>query len=158
MVKRCFVYNCRTGRKSDRNNEQKYSLFKAPSDKFLLEKWRESVPLRERELNSNDRICAKHFEKRYILPRFQQSIYGDFYEDHIRPKLTPDAVPTIFYDSESQVISIKSPKSLNEVPNTPSTISQLLRTRVEVNENDTVPICFKCLLGKCIQHAVFTAK
>lgn len=153
MVKRCYVYNCSTGKKSDRNNEQKYSLFKAPNDKFLLEKWREYVPIKDRELNSNDRICAKHFEKRYILPRYQQSRYGDFYEDHIRPKLTPDAVPTLFNDSECQIITLKSSKS-NEVPHTPPSISKLFLTHVEVNENDTVPICFKCLLGKCNQHII----
>lgn len=145
MVKRCFVYKCPTGRKV-KDGEYRYSLFKAPNDIDLLEEWRRYVPTRERELNSNDRICEKHFEKRYVMPRFQQSRYGDFYEDCVRPKLTPDAVPTLFDGAD-----VKSLKYSNE--NCVSTKApSLILPPVEVNENDVVFVCYNCLLEKCPAH------
>lgn len=152
MVKRCFVSNCKTGRKSDRNNEYKFSLFKAPNDEILLEKWRMSIPERERELNSQDRICEKHFEKRYVMPRWQQSRYGDYYEDHIRPKLTPDAVPTLFPDVDPK--RTMTQKVSNEVMLQKSNSFEL--PEVEVNESDCVPVCYKCLIKKCSLHIIFS--
>lgn len=150
MVKSCFVFNCKTGRKSDRNTEHKYSLFKAPNDVALFEKWRNIVPLRERELKSNDRICEKHFEKRYVIPRFQETVYGDFFVDHIRPKLTPNAVPTIFPDTELRENPVFPLKQRNEKSDRP--VLEFLLPHIEVKESDTVPICYKCLLAKCSLH------
>lgn len=156
MVKRCFVPNCKTGRKSDRNNELKFSLFKAPNDLDLLQKWRDSVPRRERELSSKDCICEKHFEQHFVIPRWKQSKFGDFYEDHIRPKLTRDAVPTIFPDvnpnvSNTSLVKVATPhkdgsKSFSK------DVCNMKLPEVEVNENDIVPICYKCLIKKCSAH------
>lgn len=157
MVKRCFVIFCKTGCKSYRNNELKFSLFKAPNDEILLEKWREKIPLRERELNNQDRICEKHFEKRFVAPRWKQSRFGDdCYEDHIRPKLTPDAIPTIFPDADptGKPLAFKAQKGSGGYSVMIKNIALEL-PGVVVNENDYVPVCYKCLIKKCSSHIVY---
>ncbi|GFV48078.1 THAP-type domain-containing protein [Trichonephila clavipes] len=161
MVKKCYVLNCSTGRKSCK---EKFSLFKAPNNKDLLEEWRKQVPQKAKLLTSNDHICEKHFDQHHVISRWQPSIHNDFFQDHIRSKLKPNAVPTIFKniepndprifkyvpDSEKKNSCFESPQLTNKLNADYSSNKSL--DNVEASNSDFIPICFLCLLGKCECH------
>ncbi|GBM71231.1 hypothetical protein AVEN_113401-1 [Araneus ventricosus] len=164
MVKQCYVLKCPTGRKSCK---ERVSLFKAPNDIEMLEKWRHLVPQKERLLMSTDRICERHFKKKYVISRWQPSFIGDFYEDHHRSKLTVDAIPTIFENIDPKDPRIRKyvPQARNEASNSEnksvantSTIPEknifndALMKSIKVSELDSIPICFRCLIGMCKEH------
>ncbi|GFU32347.1 THAP-type domain-containing protein [Nephila pilipes] len=165
MGKKCYVLNCPTGRKSCK---EKFSLFKAPNDKDLLEEWRKLVPQKRKLLTSLDHICENHFEEHCVISRWQPSIRGDFYEDHIRSKLKPNAVPTIFKNIDpddprlfkfTSGLEKKNPGSLApQVTNQLNTDNCLIKSyldNVEVSNSDSVSICFGCLVGNCEFHSTY---
>ncbi|GFR27950.1 THAP-type domain-containing protein [Trichonephila clavata] len=166
MGKKCYVLNCPTGRKSC---NEKFSIFKAPNDKDLLEEWRKHVPQKAKLLTSNDHICEKHFDKHYVISRWQPSKHSDFFHDHIRSKLKPNAVPTIFKNIEPDdprifkyipdpekknpcpQLANKSPQLTNKL-NSDYCSNKSCQDNAEVSNSDFIPICFLCLLGTCECH------
>ncbi|KFM68976.1 hypothetical protein X975_13904, partial [Stegodyphus mimosarum] len=173
MGRRCFVLNCTTRAKV---GTEKVSLFRAPRDPVLFERWRLAVPFKGRCLAITDLICEKHFEKRFILPRWQKSVTnGDFVSDHFRPKLIPQAVPSIFPGvSQNKCANIFSVNNKCENKAVTNATNSLLMVKnaadhrlmdltntfigeIEVNDSDSVQICYKCLTGDCLTHIVFNS-
>lgn len=155
MVKKCYILNCPTGLKSCK---EKYSLFKAPKDEELLEKWRQSIPQKtSRVFRDNDYVCEKHFESKYVISRWQPSGIGDYFVDNIRSKLRPNAVPTLFPDVDKSDPRIEKyvpdPKPRYViVPSNNNTEDGYMYVDVEVSDSEYVPICFNCLVGSCCLH------
>lgn len=154
MVKKCYILNCPTGRKTC---QEKCSLFKAPKDEELLEKWRHSIPQKkDKVFRSVDYICEKHFESKCVISRFQPSGYGDYVVDNLRSKLKENAVPTLFSGvdkSDPQIVKYVpeiKPKYMVVPKNNED---NYVYVDVEVSDSDYVPICFSCLVGSCCLHS-----
>lgn len=153
MVKKCYVLNCPTGRKSCK---EKHSLFKAPKDEDLLEKWRHSIPQKKSKVfRDNDYVCERHFEPKCVISRWQPSGIGDYFVDNIRSKLTPNAVPTLFQglDKNDPGIEKYVPEPKYVIVPKNNADDGYMYVDVEVSDSDYVPICFNCLVGSCCLHA-----
>lgn len=97
MVRRCFVPFCNTGYRSCK---EKFSMFAAPKDDKLLEKWRRAIPKRHRALRTTDYVCEKHFEPELVCKEWTAHYKGHVLVNVPRKKvaLSRDAVPTRFPD------------------------------------------------------------
>ncbi|XP_049274415.1 uncharacterized protein LOC119401942 [Rhipicephalus sanguineus] len=100
MVRRCFVPFCNSGYRSCK---EKFSMFAAPKDDELLEKWRRAIPAipkRRRALQTNDYVCEKHFEPELVCKEWTAHYKGHVLVNVPRKRviLSRDAVPTRFPD------------------------------------------------------------
>lgn len=95
MGYKCYAPNCKSGYASCKD---KVALFKVPSDPVRLELWRRKVPRSDRLLQPSDRICAKHFDSKFICDRYHAEHEGHVLLDakKSKPRLSNDAIPTIF--------------------------------------------------------------
>ncbi|CAG9814773.1 unnamed protein product [Phaedon cochleariae] len=92
MGRKCSVPHCYTGY---RQCKEKAALYKVPDDDFFLSKWQEAIARDDRPITPKDFVCEKHFKEEDILRR---RIIKDVVEEYQRPKLKPDAIPSIFPD------------------------------------------------------------
>ncbi|KAG5886875.1 hypothetical protein JTB14_024732 [Gonioctena quinquepunctata] len=92
MGRKCAVPHCYTGY---RKCLEKASLYKVPDDDFFLNKWQEAISREDRPITPKDYVCEKHFRDEDIL---RKRIIKDVIENYQRPKLKPDAIPSIFPD------------------------------------------------------------
>lgn len=60
----CFAPKCTSGYKS---NNEKVSMFKAPSDVEKRKIWQKIIPRADRILTSQDVLCEKHFREGDIV-------------------------------------------------------------------------------------------
>ncbi|CAH2013972.1 unnamed protein product [Acanthoscelides obtectus] len=97
MGRKCAVPDCYTGY---RNCKEKAPLYRVPDDNILLTKWQEAIARADRLITPNDFVCAKHFRNDDLLT---QRIIKDAVETYQRPRLRPDAIPSIFPDPPQSI-------------------------------------------------------
>nr|CAH7750683.1 unnamed protein product [Callosobruchus chinensis] len=97
MGRKCAVPDCYTGY---RNTKEKAPLYRVPGDNTLLTKWQEAIARADRLITPNDFVCAKHFRNDDLLT---QRIIKDVVETYQRPRLRPDAIPSIFPDPPESI-------------------------------------------------------
>nr|CAI5859467.1 unnamed protein product [Callosobruchus analis] len=97
MGRKCAVPDCYTGY---RNTKEKAPLYRVPDDNILLTKWQEAIARADRLITPNDFVCAKHFRNDDLLT---QRIVKDVVETYQRPRLRPDAIPSIFPDPPESI-------------------------------------------------------
>nr|XP_037285129.1 THAP domain-containing protein 2-like [Rhipicephalus microplus] len=98
----CFVPLCRSGYRS---NEEKVSLFTAPTDPARLAEWESKINRADRRLTPKAVVCERHFESGYIERYFQTTVNA-----RDKPRLKPDAVPTVFEDYPTHLVPKKAVK------------------------------------------------
>ncbi|CAI6362420.1 unnamed protein product [Macrosiphum euphorbiae] len=106
MSRNCFVPGCREGYKSKikLNKWQgiiNKTMFKAPKDVLLLEKWAKAIPRADRELRPGiDSVCEKHFDETYLNRYFETKLPDGSINQIKRDRivLKNNAVPSIFPD------------------------------------------------------------
>lgn len=59
----CFVPGCDGGYKGCAD---KVSLFRAPSNREMFEKWARAIPRADKPLEENSAVCEKHFDERWV--------------------------------------------------------------------------------------------
>lgn len=94
----CCVPNCNansSSRNSSTNHNAQKSCFKFPTNKSLKEEWLRLIPIKKFN-KQNTGVCISHFEERYIKRSNENPLKG---------RLVPGAVPTIFLNDASTVIS-----------------------------------------------------
>lgn len=100
--------HCKTGYKTCKD---KFSVFSAPKDDDLLEKWRRAIPRKDRVLQPVDHVCERHFEPELVCKEWTA-----YYEGRVlmsaprRATLVKDAVPTRFPDCAVHVSKTPSRK------------------------------------------------
>ncbi|XP_042147422.1 uncharacterized protein LOC121836558 [Ixodes scapularis] len=90
----CFVPGCDGGYKGCAD---KVSLFRAPSNREMFEKWARAIPRADKPLEENSAVCEKHFDERFVVRAFKHQVNGqEVLIPHDIPTLTEDAFPTVF--------------------------------------------------------------
>ncbi|KAL1509794.1 hypothetical protein ABEB36_004476 [Hypothenemus hampei] len=92
---KCFVPGCKTGYKSQLNQLEKISIFKAPKDVIERKKWAKSISRPDRVLQEHDSVCEKHFYPEEVIKSIEINNVVIPYQ---RPQLKKGAVPSIFPD------------------------------------------------------------
>jgi len=93
---KCFIFGCSNGYESQRKSPAiKVSLFAAPKDNVLFDKWRKAAKAgRSHKLFSKqDSICSNHFLEEDII-KGKTDFAGDFYPSK-RWHLKEGAVPIL---------------------------------------------------------------
>ncbi|KAJ8913020.1 hypothetical protein NQ315_002035 [Exocentrus adspersus] len=95
-MKCCFVPGCKSGYKSSKGI--KASIFSAPKNLEILEKWRRAIPRGDKVLSEQHFVCELHFHS----------------EDVIRYKeiVLPDGNITLYKENETIFISVPSTSAL----------------------------------------------
>lgn len=106
----CFAPGCKAGYKS---SKEKLSLFQAPKDDELFEKWRRTVPRADKELQKHSALCELHFDEDSIVRTFTHVINNETVTlPRERPILAPHAVPTMFTNLPNVSKSTKAERQL----------------------------------------------
>ena len=87
------MFGCRSNYDSQK---EKVSTIFLPKDEKLMAQWLRRIPANFNNVKKPS-VCIKHFEDSCIIKKDSAVIDGVIQEcDRLRPKLTKDAVPTIF--------------------------------------------------------------
>lgn len=106
--KTCFVPLCRSGYRS---NPEKVSMFAVPSDPVRLLEWERLIRREDRKLTPTCVICERHFEDSHVERTFKVTVDGIVNElARERPRLKPDAVPTVFDNYPRHLLPKKTSK------------------------------------------------
>ena len=89
MVNKCCVPKCRSNYD---NEKEKVAVFRFPKDPLRSKVWFNKIPRKQWKLGNNSVFCVKHFKEKFVIVPFSKD--GRF-------KLTPDAVPSIFFTNAS---------------------------------------------------------
>ncbi|XP_067011580.2 forkhead box protein N3 [Anabrus simplex] len=97
MGRSCCVPGC----KSNYGNASHVTIFKFPKDKTLREIWLRNIHREDFDINNKTVVCVKHFEPKFVV---REDLFPTEYGEPVRvsrknPKLTSDAIPTIFPDA-----------------------------------------------------------
>ncbi|KAM7289328.1 uncharacterized protein ISCGN_029458 [Ixodes scapularis] len=104
----CFVSLCTSGYRS---NKPQVSLFTAPADATRLAEWERAIKREDRRLTLASVVCEKHFEESCIERAFKVTVNGVVNEiARDKPRLKPDAVPTLFEQYPKHLVPKKAPK------------------------------------------------
>ncbi|KAL1483883.1 hypothetical protein MTO96_050165 [Rhipicephalus appendiculatus] len=83
-------------------------MFAVPSDAARLAEWERLIKREDRKLTLTCVVCEKHFEDIYVERTFKVTVNGVVTEiARERPRLKPDAVPTVFDDYPSHLLPKK---------------------------------------------------
>lgn len=110
MGRKCAVPHCYTGY---RKCTEKAALYKVPDDDFFLSKWQDAIAREDRPINPKDYVCEKHFKDDDIL---RKRIRKDIVENYQRPRLKPDAIPSIFPDLPEFILKMTKKRRKVNVP------------------------------------------
>ncbi|XP_035216223.1 uncharacterized protein LOC118189672 [Stegodyphus dumicola] len=99
----CFVPGCNTGYTSVRQKNKSLgiknpSIFRAPKDPVLLNKWRHAIPRAYRILSEKDVVCEHHFAESDVKQFYETKLSdGTIFKLEMgRPRLQEGAIPSIF--------------------------------------------------------------
>lgn len=93
----CFAPGCTAGYVSARKQRKKLPLFAVPDDNERLRAWERAIPRAAKPLQNNCVVREDHFDERFIVCSYTHVINGESVEiPPDRPKLTDDAIPTVF--------------------------------------------------------------
>ncbi|KAH9372261.1 hypothetical protein HPB48_016871 [Haemaphysalis longicornis] len=81
-----------------------------------LQEWERSINKKDRRLTTAAVVCERHFEKSCIERTFSIIVNG-VTNEHPRdkPRLKPDAIPTIFPDDRKHIVSKVTAKRKNGI-------------------------------------------
>ncbi|KAL1480161.1 hypothetical protein MTO96_051267 [Rhipicephalus appendiculatus] len=86
-------------------------MFAVPSDAARLAEWERLIKREDRKLTLTCVVCEKHFEDIYVERTFKVTVNGVVNEiARERPRLKPDAVPTVFDNYPSHLLPKKAAK------------------------------------------------
>jgi len=157
MSKNCFIPQCREGykshiKKNKLNGVKQKTLFKAPKDTFLLEKWAESIPRSDRKLRPGiDNVCEKHFDESQIERYFETKMPDGSVHliERERILLKKNAIPSIFPDlpqymtTKKQIRKTTAERNVyyfnNNILNTIDTISETYNNLKDTLKNMALP-------------------
>lgn len=114
MSRKCFAPNCEMGLAS---RKRKFSIFRPPKDEELLAKWRRAVPRADRTMTVDDGLCERHFEERFIVRKWEAVTSSGVKlldVDRGRPKLTDDAVPTLWPNCPKYLSRVSKPPRIRK--------------------------------------------
>lgn len=109
MPLHCCVTGCRGNYRASKEHPtvERVSVFKFPDDTALREKWLRLIPRENIPLNDKTVVCEKHFSEQFIIRidtvRRDDGTILSVPRGH--PKLTADAVPTLFPNTPSYLSS-----------------------------------------------------
>ncbi|KAK8758929.1 hypothetical protein V5799_003439 [Amblyomma americanum] len=104
----CFVPVCQSGYRS---STESVSLFTASTDHARLVEWEKNIRREDRRLSSTAVVCEKHSESSFIERTFKITVNGIVNEiPRDKPRLKPDAVPTVFDAYPKHLVPPKSVK------------------------------------------------
>ncbi|XP_018568174.1 RE1-silencing transcription factor B-like [Anoplophora glabripennis] len=129
MGRKCAVPHCYTGY---RKCKEKASLYRVPDDDFFLSKWQEAIAREDRPITPKDYVCEKHFKDDDILRR---RIIKDVVEEYQRPRLKPDAIPSIFPDLPEFIL--KMVKKRRKMPLEDLTTAETCDSWKNKSDNET---------------------
>ena len=107
MPNKCSVSGCR----SNYRGTEYVSSFQFPGDEGRRSQWLKAIPTEFQAITENMAVCIKHFAQAFIKIRTGENS---------RPRLTDDAVPTLFpnlprYLSVEPPAKRKSPEEREEL-------------------------------------------
>lgn len=133
MPRHCSVFGCR----SNYTEAEKISTFSLPKDENLRKTWLRNIPTDFSKLK-NPVVCIKHFEESCII-RIDRitTLKGELIEYPRKiPKLTENAVPTIFPNTPSYCSkTIPKVKRLADIED--EHLDQAIRESIESNKQYT---------------------
>ena len=113
MPEKCCVPGCRGNHQATAEHEEvKVSVFRFPKDPDLRAKWIRLIPRANLQINDKTVVCEKHFAPHFII-RVDTATRPDgsiLTVPRKKPKLAPDAYPTIFPNTPSYLSSERSRK------------------------------------------------
>ncbi|XP_018366006.1 PREDICTED: uncharacterized protein LOC108763141 [Trachymyrmex cornetzi] len=98
----CIVFNCRNGlecmkKQNKENGIKNKSLFRAPKDKKLLDRWTANLGQLKRPLTEHSFVCEEHFSIEDVF-RSNDVLLSDgtvHRTERIIPKLRQNAIPIV---------------------------------------------------------------
>uniref|UniRef100_A0A2S2NYY9 THAP-type domain-containing protein n=1 Tax=Schizaphis graminum TaxID=13262 RepID=A0A2S2NYY9_SCHGA len=149
MPRNCFVPHCHEGNKSQiKKNKllgiKHKTMFKAPKDVLLLEKWSKAIQRTDRELRPGiDNVCEKHFDEAYVSRYFETKMPDGSINriERGRLSLKKNAVPSIFPDLPQNLIIIEPIKKtkLNNISSTIDNVSETYNNLQDALKNMNLP-------------------
>ncbi|XP_029347789.1 uncharacterized protein LOC107885227 isoform X1 [Acyrthosiphon pisum] len=163
MSRNCFVPGCREGYKSKIKINKwqgiiKTTMFKAPKDLLLLEKWVKAIPRADRELRPGiDSVCEKHFDETYLNRYFETKSPDGSINQIKRDRiiLKNNAIPSIFPDLPQyltkkrpieKIIAEKKilfnnyiPNTIDDISNTTDHVSETFNNLHDILKNMSLP-------------------
>eukprot|EP00102_Acyrthosiphon_pisum_P011852 XP_008180763.1 PREDICTED: uncharacterized protein LOC103308705 isoform X1 [Acyrthosiphon pisum] len=163
MSRNCFVPGCREGYKSKIKINKwqgiiKTTMFKAPKDLLLLEKWVKAIPRADRELRPGiDSVCEKHFDETYLNRYFETKLPDGSINQIKRDRiiLKNNAIPSIFPDLPQyltkkrpieKIIAEKKilfnnyiPNKIDDISNTTDHVSETFNNLHDILKNMSLP-------------------
>ena len=121
----CVAKNCNSGRaKEPPDSDTRVVLYRFPKSARISNRWIRGLHLSKWSPKKCSVVCSLHFQEDCFLP-------GTFNDPLQKPKLKPNAVPTIF-DHGKKKTARKPPKNRSATPEKPKFSSLLLSE----NEHD----------------------
>ncbi|XP_031338249.1 uncharacterized protein LOC116167139 isoform X2 [Photinus pyralis] len=111
MGRKCCVPSCKSGYLSC---TEKYSVFSIPGDK--VRKFNKLIPRKDPNITAKYYVCERHFEKKFIIREIKTECYSYALD---KPRLSDDAVPTIFPDCPSYLSKLKAKEQRRVIWDTP---------------------------------------
>ena len=109
----CFVPGCKGG---CRSCSEKLSVFKAPKDLSRREQWARNIKRADKELTRDSVVCERHFDVSFIERTYRHVINGEVVEiPRDCPRLSEDAVPTVFPDAPKYFFSAHTYALLDKI-------------------------------------------
>jgi hypothetical protein len=111
MPDRCCVPCCESNYCSTKETQGYISVFRFPSNPQLFNKWVKSIPRENWAPSKRSVVCIKHFEPHFILTSYHYpTASGQTQTYHCdRPKLKPEAYPTIFLGAPKYLTKLVKP-------------------------------------------------
>lgn len=157
MPRRCSVFGCKSNYDSETETTSTFSL---PADENRRKIWLRHIPTDFSKLK-NPVVCIKHFDESFIVRVDRFVVNGDIKEfPRIRPKLSENAVPTIFPNTPSYCSkSVPKVKRLGDVEeeNLQQAIQDSIESHKEYLTCDTVNSVYDITLF-LESHKIYSSK
>ena len=103
---------CAPGCTANYDNTADYiSVFRFPADELRRQQWLRLIPRANLNVTKRTVVCQRHFEKRFVLTEDKVLVNGvETVITRQRPRLTDDAVPTIFHNIPGYLSTPLPPK------------------------------------------------
>ena len=141
----CMAKNCNSGRTKE-GWRSRVVLYRFPKNVRISNRWIRGLRLRKWTPKPNSVLCSLHFDEDCFIP-------GTFHDPLQRPKLKPNAVPTIF-DHGKKKTARKLPKDRSGTSEKPHFSSSLpissenqQDVEMEKSQNDSAIIAGKSCLS-----------
>lgn len=98
MPRRCVVPGCKSNYDTSLKTEPAVSTFTFPKSEERKKCWLRAIPRKCWTPTSSSAVCIKHFDKKHVIThQIYKNSEGKVQELLLeRPRLTDDAIPSIF--------------------------------------------------------------